>query len=541
MESKSALAVVLTVLVLLERVEEQGERGEERKEGQQGEDPGFHLFFQSNREEMLHVAIRFDPPLPVWLCGTLVRNGLGLFENGDRTFLHAFDGFAKLSSWSFYGNGTATFSTRFLGSSFYNDSMASGTISPYLLFEGPTPPFDLLERLQALLRGLDNMNVNVYSFPGDDRGEQDYVALSDYWKAYRFSPLDLSTGRSVTGVVEGRGEGKVGEVVSGASFLDLLSSAHPLPEPGTGHHLTFLSSVSVLPFVRDRLQLVRIRSTTEREVVAAWPVDRVPYMHSFSVTASHALLLAHPFYVSVSCMVYEATPFNCLEWSQHSPSALYVVELRTGKVVELSMENVFTMHHINAYDAGPGRIVMDISAYPDPSFVGSLRLSTLRDPVARNAFPAHAHLQRYHVDLVRGTVTRVHLTPPSPAFISYLDMPTLNERFRSRRYCFVYGLVLKTDNETLSHIAIVKRDVCGKGGDRFWLVPHHYPVEPVFVPHPQGVEEDEGVVLVPMIDGPSGRSYMAVLDARDLRVVSRAVLPTLVPYSLHGRFFQHVV
>ncbi|KAK7109885.1 uncharacterized protein [Littorina saxatilis] len=500
-------------------------------------DKGFNLFFQSNREEVQDVPITFDPPLPSWLAGTLVRNGLGLFENGDRSFLHAFDGFAKLSSWRFHGNGSASFSTRFLGSSFFNDSMAGDTIAPYLLFQGPQPPFNFVERFRALMHGIDNMNVNVYRFPGTDGGH-DYVALSDYWKAYQFSPHDLSTGASVTGTLHG-GEGGM----KNAGFLELLSSAHPLPEAGTKHHLTFLSSVSLFPLVKNRMQLVRIKSTQEREVVASWPVDSVPYMHSFSVTETHALLLAHPFYVNVMCMVYEATPFNCLDWQHDAPSALYAVELKTGKVTELSMQNVFTMHHVNAYnlDVDGNRIVMDISAYPNPNFVGSLSLSVLRDPAARDSFPAHAQLQRYEIDLGAGTVQRVDLAPPTPAFVEFLDMPTMNEGHRSRSYCFVYGLVLKTDNVTLSRVAIVKRDVCGQGRDAAWIVPHHYPVEPLFVPRPGGVAEDDGVVLVPMIDGPSKESYMAVLDARNLSVLSTASLPTLVPYSLHGRFFDEVI
>ncbi|KAL8620511.1 hypothetical protein ACOMHN_029547 [Nucella lapillus] len=47
----------------------QGERGEEG-------DQGFTLFFQSNREELLHVALRFHPPLPPWLRGTLVAGNV---------------------------------------------------------------------------------------------------------------------------------------------------------------------------------------------------------------------------------------------------------------------------------------------------------------------------------------------------------------------------------------------------------------------------------------------------------------------------------
>ena len=259
-----------------------------------------------------------------------------------------------------------------------------------------------------------------------------------------------------------------GEDLSARSFLDLLSSAHPLREPGTDHHLTFLSSVSIIPFFKNRVQLVRIRCTQEREVVASWPVERVPYMHSFSVTETHALVLAHPFYVDVVCMMYEASPFRCLQWLQHDPATLYVVELSTGHVTPLTMENVFTMHHVNAYNIGDrgDTIVMDISAYPDPSFVGNLRLAILRDPNARNSFPAQAELRRYEIDLCSKTVKRVHLSPSVPGFITHLDMPMLNEEHRARHYCFVYGLVLKTDNVTLSKAAVVKRDVCGQGRDR---------------------------------------------------------------------------
>ncbi|KAL8570355.1 hypothetical protein ACOMHN_035773 [Nucella lapillus] len=539
------------------------------------DDHGFSLMFQSNREELHDVPVHFDHPLPAWLSGTLIRNGLGLFENGDRSFLHTFDGFAKLSSWRFPGNGSAFFSTRFLATNFYNESITTNTIAPYLTLEGLQPAFSFMDQCLALLRGLDNMNVNVYRFssPG---GGHDYVALSDYWKGYTFSPHNLTTFSPVVGTLyhsfaeslgivgtlyhsfaESLGIvgtlyhsfaeslGIVGtlyhsfvESLGISSFLNLLSSAHPLPEPGTDHHLTFLSSMSL---TGHRMQLVRVRSSQERQVIASWTVARIVYMHSFSVTETHALILAHPFYVNVLCMLRKATPFRCLDWKEEEAATLYVVELKTGEVTELTMQNVFTMHHVNAYNLDHHRLIMDLSTYPDPSFVGSLQLPILRDPVARNGFPAQARLQRFEVNLLKRTVTRVEMSVPQPAFINSLDMPTLNERYRSRHYCYVYGLVVKTDNLSLSKVAVVKRDVCGNGGDRSWTVPHHYPVEPVFIPHPQGVAEDEGVVLVPMIDGPSQRSYLAVLDARNLTLLTSASLPTVVSYSLHGRFFPEVL
>ena len=37
------------------------------------DDDGYNLFYESNRQEMNDEPITFDPPLPNWLTGTLVR------------------------------------------------------------------------------------------------------------------------------------------------------------------------------------------------------------------------------------------------------------------------------------------------------------------------------------------------------------------------------------------------------------------------------------------------------------------------------------
>ena len=118
---------------------------------------------------------------------------------------------------------------------------------------------------------------------------------------------------------------------------------------------------------------------------------------------------------------------------------------------------------------------------------------------------------------------------------------TYTLHYRSTHYCFMYGVAPKTDNKTLTKGAIVKRDLCGKGRDAYWMPPQQYPVEPVFVGRPGANDEDDGVVLVPMLDGPNKRSYMAVLNATDLRPLTTAQLPTVVPYNLHGRFFSEIV
>ncbi|CAL1546070.1 unnamed protein product [Lymnaea stagnalis] len=501
-------------------------------------DDGFNLLFQSNRKELSNFPVTFEQPLPPWLIGNLVRNGLGLFENGPRTFLHAFDGFAKLASWKFFGNSTVLFSTRFIRSDFYKASKEAKTIAPYLLFQAVAPPFGYVEKLQCLVRGLDNMNVNVYAFPNPKTGRAEYAALSDFWILYKIGIENLTTVHRVAPKLKNRQQ-TTSSWLQGTGFLDLLSSAHPLPEPGTNNSLTFLSSVAVLPWSRNVISLIRVKSLKRRTVVAQWNVGRVPYMHSFSVTATKAILLASPFYVNVMCMAKKAEPFSCLDWHPEEKSTLYIVTLKSGKVTTVHLDNVFSMHHVNAYDVGKQEIIMDLSTYPSPDFVKHLQLHVMRDPLARNSFDAHARLKRFSINLKKLEVREIPIdSNPRPSLATLLDMPVINEAYRSKHYCYVYGLVLKTDNVTLSNIAIVKKDLCSNGtGDRAWQAPGNYPVEPWFVARPDARVEDDGVLLLPVLDGNRRSTYLAILDARTLTLVNRAELPTNIPYSLHGRFF----
>ncbi|XP_033762841.1 beta,beta-carotene 15,15'-dioxygenase-like [Pecten maximus] len=502
-------------------------------------DTGFDVFFKTNLDEMENVPIYFDNPIPAWLKGTLIRNGLGRFEVGRRNFTHSFDAFGKLSSWIFPGNGSSFFTTKFIQSDFYKESVEKNDIASYLMFESVVPKFNEFQKLEALARGIDNMNVNVYKFTDQSHGNRSqYVVLNDFWKIYQIEPSSLTTLNSVTAAVPS------GKHSGGLAFLSFLSSAHPLPESGTLNHFTFLSSVSIIPGIKSKMSLVRIKSTTEREVVAEWNVDRVPYMHSFSVTTNYVIIFAAPFYINVGKILRTAEPFESLDWFKNEDTEIYVIHIKTGHIQKMAIPNVFTMHHINAFERD-SKIVVDISAYPSPAFVKNLEVAILRDFDRRNNFDAHAMVKRYVIDLVNNHATLVTFETNESNGISCadkLDLPTINEEYRYKDYCFVYGVVLKWDNVRLSRIAIVKKDLCGKNRDGMWFVPNHYPVESWFVPSPSHLSkgEDDGYLLVPVLDGVKKTSYLAFIDARTMKTTHRAYLPTPVPFGLHGRFFPEL-
>ena len=123
-------------------------------------------------------------------------------------------------------------------------------------------------------------------------------------------------------------------------------------------------------------------------------------------------------------------------------------------------------------------------------------------------------------------------------FLAYLPLP------RSKRYCYVYGMVVKYDNQTYHNIALVKKDLCSQdgGGDREWRAPLNFPVEAWFLATPPGTgAEDDGLLLLPVLDGKARNSYLLLLNAADMTEVARAELPFLVPMTFHGRFFENVL
>lgn len=429
------------------------------------------------------------------------------------------------------------FHSRFLQSDFYKASKAMGDIAPYLMFEGVTPNFNEIQKIEALSRGIDNMNVNVYSFYNIDERRHHYVALNDFWKVYEIHPNNLTTIGHVTAPIpKGHSNGEF-------AFLSFLSSAHPLPEPDTPYHFTFVSSVSIIPGIKSKISLVRIMNVNKRHLVAQWSVDKVPYMHSFSVTQNFVILFASPFYVNVGKMIRYAEPIDSLDWHGDEDTTVYVVNIKSGLVTTMKTENVFTMHHLNAFEKDDGKIVVDISSYPSPDFVKNLKIEILRDPVKRNQFDAHALLKRYEINVeTQSVVLQTFETTSEIPFAANIDMPTINEKFRFKNYCKVYGIVLKKDNITLSKISIAKKDLCGQPEkDAEWFEEGHYPVEAWFVATPGGEEEDEGLLLVPVLDGFKKQTYLAMIDARTMKIVNRAYLPTIVPFSLHGRLFEEVV
>jgi all-trans-8'-apo-beta-carotenal 15,15'-oxygenase len=86
--------------------------------------------------------------------------------------------------------------------------------------------------------------------------------------------------------------------------------------------------------------------------------------------------------------------------------------------------------------------------------------------------------------------------------------------------------------------AILKLDYQENVQQLWSEAPHGYVGEPVFVPRPNAIDEDDGWVLSLVYNATRQKSELIILDGRDIEKgpIARLRLKHHVPYGLHGSF-----
>jgi carotenoid cleavage dioxygenase-like enzyme len=98
------------------------------------------------------------------------------------------------------------------------------------------------------------------------------------------------------------------------------------------------------------------------------------------------------------------------------------------------------------------------------------------------------------------------------------------------RYAYTLAAVRPTNMGN----ALAKSDL-QQGSVKLWHEAGCAPGEPAFVAAPGGASEDAGVVL-DLVMGADGRSFLLVLDAASWTELARAQLTAGMPYRFHGTF-----
>jgi len=231
------------------------------------------------------------------------------------------------------------------------------------------------------------------------------------------------------------------------------------------------------------------------------------------------------------------------KWDPGFYTMFYVVDRKKGGIVaKYRTPPFFCFHIINAFD-DPDKddIVIDMSVYEDNSVINLLYLDKLRNLNAENPMPMGS-ARRFRLPSPSSLTTLaaagdaiVESTLPQSQTI---ELPVVAPSVYNKPYRYAYGIT-KFDPKVHHTIAdgIIKLDMSSPPSSpttKTWSKPNHTPSEPVFVPRPNGTEEDDGVLLSIVLDEQATRSSMVVIDAKEMKEVARAEMGGVFPMGFHG-------
>jgi carotenoid cleavage dioxygenase-like enzyme len=279
---------------------------------------------------------------------------------------------------------------------------------------------------------------------------------------------------------------------------------------------------------KSRYAVVRIEAgTLRRKVIASIPVDEPAYMHAFSTTDRYVVIAEYPLVVRPLELLLRRKPFiDNYRWKPQRGTRFHVLDKDTGACAGLyEAAAFFAFHHVNAFEDGDA-VVLDICAYDDAGIIADFQLDRLRKAGGRA--PARAAIRRYRLVPGRTAAEVENLAGGG------LELPRVAPARSAQSYRYAYGVDAALEPGEFFN-ALVKIDTLW-GSVTSWSSPLAYPGEPVFVPRPSAVEEDDGVLLSVVLDAGAATSYLLVLDARTLEEYARAFVPHHIPFGFHGMF-----
>lgn len=430
-----------------------------------------------------------------------MRNGPTTVSVDGKSNAHWFDGLAMLHAFSF-NRGKVTYSNRFLRTPSYTALFKKGSLN----YDGfATDPCRSLFKWFFSHR-FPNANVNVTKIA------EAYVALTEIPLPVRF---DLETL----------------ETLGRLDYKDRLphercwESAHPHYDTQSRQTFNYLINFGK----KSHYLLYSIEEgEATRKLIAEIPVDRPAYMHSFAITERHLLLTEFPLVVNPIDLITSGEPFiRNFKWQPERGTRFTLVDRQSGQLIgQWTTRPFFAFHHANAFEAD-GKIVVDLVAYEDASILTEDPLYVGSKLKSGKSYPSR--LERFSLELKSESIASERLFDPS------IEFPKIRESLDGVAYRYLYATGFGDREELLRSESLYKIDTQTKKHLR-WSEEGCSPGEPLFVPSPDGQDEDDGVILTIVIQ--SSHSFLLILDAKSFQEVGRAEAPHRIPTGLHGHFFS---
>jgi beta,beta-carotene 9',10'-dioxygenase len=462
--------------------------------------PTHLLGFTSNQQELADAPTTIKGNFPQWLSGSFMAIGPSVFEVGSSKANHWLDGLAMVHRFSIH-DGAVTYSNKLVKSNYYKECCKKGRL------KGGTPEkkstwAKLAGALTTSNRPIyDNTNINVACF------NKQLFALTE---TPYIHPLDKTT-------LNTQEPFKFSDTVS-MHFC----SAHPIFDVDTqewyGIAINYAHTSSYIVYKMKA-------DSTQRIVVATIPVGYPAYMHSFALTKNYVIITEHPFIVSpYDLLLTDDSYINTFSWKPKNGTNFIVIDRNTGKKVGVfKTEPFFSLHHVNAFEKDE-RILIDLIAYKDPEIIKAFCYKNLTQVHAQ--LP-QGHLKRFIINPASGKVITTSLSSHN------VELPAINPAYLLYDYRYVYAT--SADHGIAQQL--IKIDL-NSARHHIWQCKGCYPTEPVFIAKPNSKDEDDGIILSLVLDALAQKSFVVILDAKNLKEIARIYAPHHIPFTVHSKFFN---
>lgn len=284
------------------------------------------------------------------------------------------------------------------------------------------------------------------------------------------------------------------------------------------------------------------------------------YLHSFFLTESYVLLCiwnATFIYGGASILWNRNVADAIGEFDARRRPTWYVVDRKPqgrGLIATYTSDPFYAFHTINAYETpsatqGQTDIIADVTAYPNLDIIKRYYIDNLMS--SNESAIKYAQDSSWRPQMRRfrlpGVPTGDKVDPAGYQRIIESqfsvprdltpELPTLDPRRVTKRHRYVYGVNMMGKSTLWD--GLIKYDLENHDAD-LWMEHGHSVSEPLFVPNPDAADgpenEDDGVILSVILDGYASKSYLLVLDAKDLSEVARAHVPGVIGHGFHGNF-----
>lgn len=330
-----------------------------------------------------------------------------------------------------------------------------------------------------------------------------------------------------------------------------MSAAHAKTDPDAGDLFNFN-----LEFGRkSTYRIFRTSASTGKTDILATFYGKPAYLHSLFLTQNYVVLCiwnSHITWGGLSILYNKNIVDAIAPFDPSSKAKWYVVDRTHGKglVATYESEPFFCFHSVNAWEepspSDPKKtdIICELAMYDNLDVIhrfyydNVMSLSDASKAYAgkkrESCLPSHAHFRLPSVNAV------VSSSKPLPTELIFkadkmisMELPTINPAYLTHKHRFAYGTADRLKSSFMD--GIIKFDNVTQKAI-FWETEAHTPGEPIFVADPDGKAEDDGVLLSVVLDGVKEKSYLLVLNARDLREMGRAEMQGPMSFGFHGTY-----